>query len=42
MTKRNTTLKAVMEDTLLDAVGKIEIELAYLLRVAVQNTGGSL
>jgi hypothetical protein len=42
MTKRNTTLKAVMEDTLLDALGKIEIELAYLLRVAVQHTGGTL
>jgi hypothetical protein len=42
MTKRNVTLKAVMEDSLLDALGKIEIELAYLLRVAVQQTGGSL
>lgn len=42
MTKRNVTLKAVLEDTLLDAVGKIEIELAYLLRVAVQQTGGTL
>ncbi len=42
MTKRNVTLKAVGEDTLLDALGKIEIELAYLLRVAVQHTGGTL
>lgn len=42
MTKRNATLKAVGEDTLLDALGKIEIELAYLLRVAVQHTGGTL
>ncbi|HEY9179268.1 MAG TPA: hypothetical protein VIO32_01030 [Candidatus Baltobacteraceae bacterium] len=42
MTKRNATLKAVGEDTLLDALGKIEIELAYLLRVAVQFTGGAL
>jgi len=42
MTRRNDTLKAVMEDTLLDALGKIEIELAYLLRVAVQHTGGTL
>lgn len=42
MTKRNLTLKAVGEDTLLDALGKIEIELAYLLRVAVQHTGGTL
>ena len=42
MTKRNATLKAVGEDSLLDALGKIEIELAYLLRVAVQHTGGTL
>jgi len=42
MTKRNATLKAVMEDTLLDPLGKIEIELAYLLRLAVQQTGGTL
>lgn len=42
MTKRNPTLKAVGEDTLLDALGKIEIELVYLLRVAVQQTGGAL
>jgi hypothetical protein len=42
MTKRNPTLKAVSEDTLLDALGKIEIELVYLLRVAVQQTGGAL
>lgn len=42
MTKRNATLKAVGEDTLLDPLGKIEIELAYLLRVAVQHTGGTL
>jgi hypothetical protein len=42
MTKRNSTLKAVLEDTLLDALGKIEMELAYLLRVAVQHTGGTL
>lgn len=42
MTKRNPTLKAVSEDPLLDALGKIEIELAYLLRAAVQQTGGAL
>jgi hypothetical protein len=42
MTKRNATLKAVAEDLLLDALGKIELELAYLLRVAVQQTGGTL
>ncbi len=42
MTKRNATLKSVAEDPLLDALGKIEIELAYLLRTAVQETGGAL
>jgi len=39
---RNPTLKALMADDLLDDIGKIEIELAYLLRVAVQSTGGFL
>lgn len=42
MTKRNPALKALMDDPLLDATGKIEIELAYLLRLAVQHTGGTL
>lgn len=42
MTKRNATLKAVADDALLDSLGKFEIELAYLLRVAVEQTGGSL
>jgi transcriptional regulator with XRE-family HTH domain len=42
MTKRNLTLKAVSEDELLDAIGKIEVEMAYLLRTAVQITGGIL
>jgi hypothetical protein len=42
MTKRNATLKSVAEDPLLDALGKIEVELAYLLRTAVQETGGTL
>lgn len=42
MAKRNPTLKAVADDPLLDAVGKIEVELAYLLRTAVQQTGGAL
>jgi hypothetical protein len=42
MTKRNPTLKSVMEDPLLDPLGKIELELAYLLRTAVQQTGGAL
>jgi transcriptional regulator with XRE-family HTH domain len=42
MTKRNPVLAAVVADDLLDALGKVEIELAYLLRVAVQQTGGTL
>jgi len=42
MTKRNPVLKALVDDTVVDALGKLEIELAYLLRAAVQNTGGSL
>src|SRR5580692_5478533 len=31
MTRRNPTLKALAEDPILDAVGKAEVELAYLL-----------
>jgi hypothetical protein len=42
LTKRNTTLKALLDDEVLDALGKIEVELAYLLRAAVQQTGGRL
>lgn len=42
MTGRNPVLKALGEDTVLDALGKIELELAYLLRGAVQQTGGRL
>ncbi len=42
MTKRNPVFKALAEDTVLDPLGKLEIELAYLLRAAVQGTGGSL
>jgi hypothetical protein len=42
MTKRNPVLKALLDDTVVDALGKLELELAYLLRAAVQNTGGSL
>jgi len=42
MTKRNPALKAVAEDELLDSLGKLEVELAYLLRTAVQHTGGTL
>ncbi len=39
---RNPSLKALMGDDLLDDVGRLEIELAYLLRTASQKTGGSL
>lgn len=42
MTKRNPTLQAVAADSVLDPIGKLEVELAYLLRGAVQGTGGSL
>jgi len=42
MTKRNPTLKLLTDDALLDARGKLEIEFAYLLRAAVQMTGGTL
>lgn len=42
MTKRNPSLKVLADDTLLDPLGKLEIELAYLLRTAVQVTGGAL
>ncbi|MFN2527704.1 MAG: hypothetical protein ABR584_03205 [Candidatus Baltobacteraceae bacterium] len=42
MTKRNPALRALMEDVILDPLGKIEIEMAYLLRAAVQQTGGTL
>ena len=42
MTKRNPALRALGDDPLLDALGKVEIELAYLLRTAIQATGGSL
>lgn len=42
MTKRNPVFKALADDTVLDPLGKLELELAYLLRAAVQGTGGSL
>ena len=42
LTKRNPTLRAVLDDEVLDQLGKIEVELAYLLRAAVQETGGTL
>lgn len=42
MTKRNPVLKAVADDPLLDGLGKLEVELTYLLRAAVGGTGGHL
>lgn len=42
MLKRNPVLKALIDDTVLDPVGKIEIELTYLLRAAIQSTNGNL
>ena len=42
MTRRNPALKALGEDEVLDAAGKVEVELAYLLAAAVAQTGGTL
>jgi len=42
MLVRNPSLKALASDDLLDPAGKLELELTYLLRVAVQSTGGAL
>jgi len=42
MTKRNPLLASLVQDEVLDALGKLELELAYLLRAAVQQTGGTL
>ncbi|MGH7708964.1 MAG: hypothetical protein ACREM6_13745 [Vulcanimicrobiaceae bacterium] len=42
MLVRNPALKALMADELLDPLGRLEVELTYLLRVAVQQTGGTL
>ena len=42
MTKRNPTLVALAADPVLDPLGRLELELAYLLRGAVQSTGGEL
>ena len=39
MTKRNPALKGLSEDPLLDALGKLELETAYLLRLAAQHGG---
>jgi transcriptional regulator with XRE-family HTH domain len=42
MLKRNPILRDLREDPILDPLGRLEIELAYLLRAAVQQTGGTL
>jgi transcriptional regulator with XRE-family HTH domain len=42
MTKRNPTLKVLADDEVLDPLGRLEVEFAYLLRAAVQSTGGRL
>jgi len=42
MLKRNPVLAALREDPVLDPLGRLEIELAYLLRAAVQHCGGVL
>jgi transcriptional regulator with XRE-family HTH domain len=39
MMKRNATLSAISSDEVLDALGKLELELAYLLRAAFQHIG---
>jgi hypothetical protein len=42
MLVRNPSLKALLADEVLDPLGKLELELAYSLRAAVQNAGGTL
>jgi hypothetical protein len=42
MLKRNPVLAALRDDPVLDPLGRLEIELAYLLRAAVQHCGGVL
>jgi transcriptional regulator with XRE-family HTH domain len=42
MTRRNPTLHALAQDTLLDGTGRMEVELAYLLAAAAAKTGGTL
>lgn len=42
MFKRNPVLKALTDDTIIDPLGRLEIEIAYLLRAVVQSTGGNL
>ncbi len=42
MFARNPVLKALAADEVLDPLGRLEIELSYLLRAAAQATGGTL
>jgi hypothetical protein len=42
MLKRNPVLAALRDDPLLDPQGRLELELTYLLRAAVQQTNGTL
>lgn len=42
MTRRNPTINALVEDEMLDPTGRLELEFTYLLRLAVQGTGGTL
>jgi transcriptional regulator with XRE-family HTH domain len=42
MLARNPLLAALEMDTILDPIGKLELELTYLLRAAIQQTGGVL
>lgn len=42
MLKRNPVLAALLADSLLDPIGRLEVELTYLLAAAVRHTGGSL
>ncbi len=39
---RNPVLKALAGDDVLDPLGRLELELTYLLRAAAQATGGTL
>ena len=42
MLKRNPVLAALRDDPVLDPLGRLELELTYLLRAATQQTNGTL
>jgi len=42
MLKRNPVLAALVGDTVLDEIGRLEVELTYLLAAAVRHTNGAL